>query len=322
MKPQIKIKFTDFWKSFDTKDNYFTKLLSLKYDVEISDNPDILIFSCEGFEHRKYNCIKVFYTGEFEQPNFNMSNYALTFDFMEHPKQYRLPLYALYSKDIYNLTKEKNIEQILFEKKKFCNFIYSNDMSSHRKNFFHKLSKYKKVDSGGRVLNNIGHRVGDKHQFMNEYKFSISFENASYPGYTTEKIADPMFVNSIPIYWGNPLVDRDFNTKSFINWHDYGSDEAVIEKIIEIDNDDDLYVKMLKEPFFTNNEMPDCVKKENVLAFFDMIIENKKEIPIAKTVNGFMYKNFILNPKCFMHNNMSGLWAFLYKVKNSGKYGK
>jgi glyoxylate carboligase len=54
-------------------------------------------------------------------------------------------------------------------------------------------------------MNNIGYIVDNKRQFQSEYKFSIAFENNAhrpqYPGYTTEKIMEPMTVNSIPIYW-------------------------------------------------------------------------------------------------------------------------
>ena len=53
--------------------------------------------------------------------------------------------------------------------------------------------------------------------FIKDYKFVISFENSSYPGYTTQKLIEPMLVNSSPIYWGNKSVGKDFNTKSFIN---------------------------------------------------------------------------------------------------------
>ena len=72
-------------------------------------------------------------------------------------------------------------------------------------------------------LNNVGGPVKNKIDFIMDHKFTIAFENSSYPGYTTEKIFEPMLVNSIPLYWGNPLVDRDFNTKSFLNFHDYGN---------------------------------------------------------------------------------------------------
>ena len=53
---------------------------------------------------------------------------------------------------------------------------------------------------------------------------------------------------SIPIYWGNPLVTKDFNPKAFINCNDYDNDfDAVIERIKELDNDPDKYLAMLRE---------------------------------------------------------------------------
>ena len=41
------------------------------------------------------------------------------------------------------------------------------------------------------------------------YKFSIAFENAWYPGYTSEKIVTSMLAGTIPIYWGNPDISRE-----------------------------------------------------------------------------------------------------------------
>ena len=35
-------------------------------------------------------------------------------------------------------------------------------------------------------------------------------------GYTTEKVVEPMLVNSIPIYWGNKLIGKDFNKSSML----------------------------------------------------------------------------------------------------------
>lgn len=83
------------------------------------------------------------------------------------------------------------------------------------------------------------------------YKFSIAFENASYKGYTTEKLITSMQADTIPVYWGNPNVGAEFNTKSFINCHDYKSFDDVIEKIKELDNDENAYKKMFAEPWLT-----------------------------------------------------------------------
>ena len=68
----------------------------------------------------------------------------------------------------------------------------------------------------GRVLNTLGHRVADKQAFLRDYKFTIAFENESHPGYTTEKIVEPMLADSIPIYWGDPLVGTDFEVESWL----------------------------------------------------------------------------------------------------------
>lgn len=81
---------------------------------------------------------------------------------------------------------------------------------------------------------------------------------------TTEKIMEPMTVNSIPIYWGNPDVYKEFNTKSFVNFYDFGNMEDMIEYIIELDNNSDKYLELLSRPWFTNNEIPEDNKIENI----------------------------------------------------------
>jgi hypothetical protein len=130
--------------------------------------------------------------------------------------------------------------------------------------------KYKHVDSGGRAYNNLGYLVGDKQEFISQYKFTIAMENSENPGYTTEKIVHPKIVDSIPIYWGNPLVHQDWNTKAFINAYEFGNITELVEFIKEVDNDDSLYEKILMEPHF-NGEMPLDLKHTTLLDFFDKI---------------------------------------------------
>jgi hypothetical protein len=73
----------------------------------------------------------------------------------------------------------------------------SNASGKVRNRFYNELSKYKQIASGGKVYNNVGYRVPDKLAFIQDYKFCISFENRSYPGYTTEKIVEAFFANTI-----------------------------------------------------------------------------------------------------------------------------
>ena len=253
MKPTIKVNFADFGPRFQKEHNYFTRLLFDHYKLELTENPDFLFYSVFGESYRKYDCIRIFYTGENRRPNFYECDYAFSFDHDDYGgRNYRLPVYVGHTScDVTELTREKpDLDSIVTSKTKFCNFLVSNSKAKERIEFFYKLSKYKKVDSGGRFLNNIGGPVKNKMEFIQDYKFTIAFENFSYPGYTTEKILDPMCCHSIPIYWGNPFVYKDFNTKSFINCHEYEDFDEVIERIIEVDSDNELYKRYLAEPYF------------------------------------------------------------------------
>ena len=284
MKPRIRLAFADFKKGFNPHDNYFTQLLSESYVVELSDQPDAVIYGCLGSKERfrRYRCLRIFYTSENVRPDFTQCDYAFTFDYDEHPNHFRLPLYALCF-DMQELVKQTiDPQKIVAEKTRFCNFVYSNKYCRFRNEFFRKLSKYKHVDAGGRLFNNMGGRVdyNEKLAFIRQYKFTIAFENESYPGYTTEKIAHPMRVNSLPIYWGDPLVHNDFNPTSFLNYFDYGTPEALIERIIEVDRDDEVYCRYLSQPWFHGNRPSAFADRRNVLAQFDKIFSTSQE-PLA-----------------------------------------
>jgi hypothetical protein len=269
MKNKIKIDFSDFWGGFDKTDNYFYNLLKEEFDIEISNNPDVLFFSVFGNQHQSYQCKKVFYTGENVAPPLGYCDYSFSFDYLDDVRNYRLPHYLLYD-GYYELARTKVIEESMVNRK-FCNFVASNGNCNERNSFVQELSKYKKVDSGGRFMNNIGYAVPDKRKFQSEYKFSVAFENNAYrpqhPGYTTEKIMEPMTVNSIPIYWGNPLINKEFNQKSFVNFYDFNDINKMIEYIIELDKDDTKYLEMLNQPWFTGNSIPDNNKLENIKSF-------------------------------------------------------
>jgi len=269
MKKKIKIDFSDFWGGFNKTDNYFYNLLKEEFEIEISGQPDYLFFSIFGNSHQSYKCVKIFYTGENIAPPLGYCQYSFSFDYLDDSRNYRLPHYLLYD-GYYELQRPKVIEESMVNRK-FCNFVASNGNCQERNQFVNELSKYKKVDCGGRFMNNIGYAVTDKRKFQSEYKFSIAFENNAYRpqqiGYTTEKIMEPMTVNSIPLYWGNPRIDLEFNTKSFVNFYDFGDTEKMIEYIIELDKNDDKYLDVLRTPWFENNIIPDTNKIDNIKSF-------------------------------------------------------
>lgn len=291
---ELRINFVDFWP-LDKTNNYFYNLLSERFKVSIDEvNPDILFYSCFGKEYLKYNCKRIFFSGENVRADYRACDFAFTFDYNLRDDHYRLPLYLLYidqdhmNEEICKVKSENELIATWNNKTKLCCMVVSNPNASERINFFKKLSEHVQVDSGGKVLNNVGGPVPDKKEFIKDYKFVISFENECHDGYTTEKIIEPMFVDSIPIYWGNKNVGREFNAKRILNYHDFETEDLLIEKILEIDKNSKLAIEMLKEPVFSKEiKMPEEIRKD-VLDIITKLLDSKKK-PKAQTYHEFVH---------------------------------
>ncbi len=285
---KIRIDFCDFEHNSSKPNNYLFKLLSERYDVELCDQPDFLIYSCYGHEHRLHSGVRIFFSGESDRPDFSTCDYSIASIRLDDPRHHQYPNYVHYGDPREIIKKNDRPEELLAAKKKFCSFVisgYNPRKNSNRVDFFHQLSKYKPVDSGGRKFNNIGGPIPGgsrgKIDFLRQYKFNIAFENRSLPGYTTEKIFEPMVARSLPIYWGNPLINEEFNPRSFLNRADFPSDEALIEKIIELDQDDAKYLEYMRQPYFYDDEPNIYFSRQRLLDFFEMIF-TRKIIPAAQ----------------------------------------
>lgn len=260
---KIRIKICEFGRGNDfLKDHFICQILKKYYDVEMSEDPEYLFYNETSYEYLNHNCIRIFYTGENISPNFNLCDYATGFDYIDFgDRYYRFPLYLTlgFCREEWamgfginvDLTKvETFISEDLAKKNEFCSFVYSNYMADEsRKTFFNKLSKYKKVNAAGAYLNNTGgEKIKNKVEYELKHKFSIAFENSSRVGYTTEKLTSSLAAKTIPIYWGNPEIGKEFNKKRFINCHDFANFDRVVERIKEIDSNDDLYLSIINEP--------------------------------------------------------------------------
>lgn len=282
----IKINFSDFWPEFVKTNNYFYNLLITKYNVVIDDDPEILFYSCFGRNYLKYKCKRILYLGENIRPDFTACDFAFSFDYTSRKNHFRLPLYSLYI-DYHgtlgelqeHLTEEQAINAWR-NKTKFCCMVVSNPNCEKRIRFFKNLSKKRKVDSGGKYLNNVGGPVEDKMEFIKDYKFVLSFENSSYAGYTTEKIMEPILTNSIPVYWGNKLIGNDFNNKRFISYHDFNNEEDLIKRLIEIDENENLGIEILKESTFSKQKTPHKEQNYLVLKNIEKVVKSTKR-PVA-----------------------------------------
>lgn len=258
----VKIKYVDFWPNFSYDKDPVYGVLKEKYNVEISDSPDYIIYSTFGKKHLNYDCIKIFYAGEEQSPDFNICDYGIGFDFIDFGDRYfRLPLiyHPMYRKDY-----DRMINRGLGEcRKKFCSFVYSNPQASPiRGEFFEKLSAYEKVDSGGKFMNNVGGPVPNKYDFEKNYRFSIAFENVSHPGYSTEKLMQSFAAGGIPIYWGDPLIEKVFNPKSFINVMNFSNVDEAIQYIKSINENEELYNAILNEKALNEGYTVEIVWKQ------------------------------------------------------------
>lgn len=285
----ISIYFADFWGDFNKEHNFIIDLLKKDYEVVLdSSNPQYLFYSSFGIEHFNYSsAVKIYFTGENDVPDFNLCDYGIGSSHISFEDRYfRLPLYCLYAGYEELFDKKLPVDKHVLERK-FCNFIYSNAQVSDpvRKAFFERLSAYKKVDSGGRYLNNIGKAVDDKIRFIADYKFTIAFENSSLSGYTTEKLIDPMRVNSLPIYWGNPRVGEDFNQKSFVYLDNKEQIDRIIEEVIYLDKNDEAYLAKLNQAWVNKQEAKHW--QRDLQQFLRQIIEQTPESSFRTSPYGF-----------------------------------
>lgn len=261
---------------------------------EISDqlvwephNPDYVFASELIYRNKKYykqfrkyyknrKRIFIFFGGEAVYPDMNLFDYAVCMSgqFRMSDRLSKVPAeYWSFRDEIpesNGLAAADSVIQPALSERKFCNFIYSNPYAHPvRDYFFHELCGYKKVDSLGAWLNNTGTAPGRGEtdwldtsiRLKSRYKFSIAFENSLFEGATTEKLLTSFRAHTVPVYWGNPDVARDYNEKAFINCHAYGSLKDAIRRIKEVDEDDSLWEEMIRQPWQTQAQRADTMHR-------------------------------------------------------------
>jgi len=297
----IRIDFCDYGPGYSKTNNFFYNVLKQRFDIEVTDQPDYVIYATPGGHlHRLYNCVRIYFGIESFPPDWSECDYAMTCHYLQDPRHLRLPYYALYGNTRYLDKQRDDPEAILRAKSRFCGFVVSNAgkrKTQKRVDFFHRLSRYKRVDSAGRAFNNIGGplpiQASAKLNFLKTCKFNIAFENASLPGYTTEKLLEAMWARSLPIYWGNPRIQEEFNPASFLNYFDFADEEALIERIIELDQDDAKYLEVMRRPYCHHNQPNEFFNPDRVLDFFEQIFTTPIR-PVAQRRRLFSFGRWLL----------------------------
>lgn len=219
------------------------------------------------YEYCRYPQIRIFECGENYIPDLNVMDYAVCrYPVTLSDRCFYLPgcsnpgnhWHALAEKD-----RSKFDLDFVRSKPYFASFIAGHDSEhNYRGDFFLKLNQYKRVESAGTLYNNMpdGSTVNwlddSKTDFQRKSKFALCFESTSHYGFITEKITDAFYADTIPVYYGSPNITDIFNKNAFINCNDYPSFDAVIEKIKELDQDDEKYLEMLRQPILVDPEYP------------------------------------------------------------------
>lgn len=255
-----RIKFIDVSRPvLECEDRFLFDMISSVADVVIDEtSPECVIDLGYGHEYldpRYEDCIKIAISSESLIPDFSWFDYVVGFDYIDFGDRYlRYPFFARWKgfKELCSWSPCYDDRALL--DRDFCSFIVSNTHCTDpfREVFFKRLSQYKPVASGGRLLNNVGGPVPDKREFCAKFKFNIAFENSVSPGYVTEKIVEPLSVNSVPIYYGHPFVERDFDPGCMVLISSHRQMEETIERIVELDKDDDAYLKLCRAKRFAN----------------------------------------------------------------------
>ena len=278
-KKTIKLYCTDLFNENNHKLWIKDKLKDKFYISFDKDNPDYLIYNVFGKKHLNFinrNVIKIAIYTENKIPDLNEVDYAIGhahINYLDRYFKHSILLWINY-KDI-NKIREQVLNMPIREK--FCSAVISNsiDTDFFRLKFIKELNKYKKVDMGGLYENNIGNRTKDKRKFLSSYKFSIAMENSNGDGYISEKIIDSFISGTIPIYYGDYMVDEYINPKSYILIKGEKDIKEKINLIKLIDNDKEKYRNMLKENVIIDDKFSNKIDKELKL-FLSHIFEQDK----------------------------------------------
>lgn len=275
----LRVAFCDFWPEI-TQENAFLPILEKHFEVKVTKkNPDVVIHSIfnRKLEAPRFKCKKILFIAENIRYSYdtrtkskinqalNTTNYTISFD-PENEKNYRLPLWQYfilmnpdYKKDLFE-------EKIIWDKERmdrFCAFVVSNQSNFIRNSAYTSLSSYRRVHSYGRFMtNDLSLQKLSKGKYWRDakmeyfkkvvHKFMFAMENTSYPWYCTEKIMDAFLVGSIPIYWGDPKIGKDWNQKAFINLQKEGT--SWTDKIRKLDQNNGLFNSIYEQPVFTDEQ--------------------------------------------------------------------
>ncbi|MGA2748613.1 MAG: glycosyltransferase family 10 [Verrucomicrobiota bacterium] len=157
-----------------------------------------------------------------------------------------------------------------------------------RRYFSGKLSRlnlllqrfYSKHPNAGKSLRFPSYRgaVQSKNAAMRAYKFAIAYENASFPGYVTEKIFDAFFAGCVPIYAGAPDVTDYIPPETFIDKRSF-PDYAALYRFLAAMTDREYQERLDAIEAFVRGHRIRLFGPEN---YTDLVLRNIVEPPTRR----------------------------------------
>lgn len=281
-KKELRLWFCDMWDQFQPEHNFFVSLFRWAgsqqgFRVTLDHRtPNLLIYGPFGDMHKlpQFEAVpKIHFTGENTPPVRTHNTFLnLGYAYVADRDYIRLPLWVLeinwFGEDPNKIVNPRPVPlesclaqdaAVLDTKTKFCAFVATNPRCQNRNLAFHVLNEWRGVDAGGRLFCNLpGGPVpaglgggGGEHakvDFYKAYKYAITYENESAPGYTTEKLFHAKVAGCVPIYWGDKFVDRDFDSKGFINANGCRTPEDLKKLVEDLEADPVAWRRMAEQP--------------------------------------------------------------------------
>ena len=217
------------------------------------------------------------YLGENVRPTYTYFDYSLSFDLdTYHDRNIYLPLWLLRTEsyaipnsdyEVIETSSLTSSKVLSTNSNKVC--YIGNNHVPNRIEAIGILKEYGfEVDTFGSQSNPIH----SKHQTLQNYRYTLCFENSYYPGYITEKLFDTFSAGTIPIYWG-------FSSHLPLNPHSFYTCQPNISLQESISN-----LREWDREYIYDNSLPPIFKKD----YLDNL-HHKVELPLSKV----LYKLFV-----------------------------
>ena len=284
-KKKVKIFLTGFGlkKQYSFMLKWIKNKIDDEFDIIIdSQDPDYLIYNChdnKDLSGKYNNAIRIALYTENIMADINNADYIIgNFHINYLDRFFKYTILFFMNFNLINIRRKEVLKKPI--RTKFCAAVISNCLSFYRfrLKFITKLSKYKKVDLGGKCYNNIKKIVNNKREFLSNYKFSIAMENSNGDGYISEKILDSFIAGTIPIYYGDYLIDEFINPKTYILIKGEKDIDEKIEYIKKIDQNDTLYTLIMKEKPIINIKNINKIENKEISMFLKNIFRENKTI--------------------------------------------